>query len=403
MAVNTRTIALITAAGRGSRVVADYEVPKQYLKLCGLPILRHSINAFLKNPNVDDVLVVIHRDDIELYKEAVAGLDILPPVFGGDTRQESVRLGLESLKANPPQKVLIHDAARPFVNNKIITAVIKQLDISPAVIPAIPVDDTIKKCGDGKILWTVERSDLWRAQTPQGFIFNEILHYHTLYKDKNFTDDAAIKEYAGIPVTIIPGSQNNFKITTDEDFERASSVAAFNFGQTIREIRVGIGYDIHQFEDIRSETEKITLGGIEVSHPFKLIGHSDSDALLHAITDALLGTVGGKDIGTHFSDKDPRWKGANSADFLKHASQMVLNAGGKIVNIDTNIICERPKIGSYRSAMQERIGEILQINPLRINIKGKTNEKLDAVGRGEAIICQAIASVRFDTWSDDDL
>jgi 2-C-methyl-D-erythritol 4-phosphate cytidylyltransferase / 2-C-methyl-D-erythritol 2,4-cyclodiphosphate synthase len=402
MIESKRTIALITAAGRGSRIVADYEVPKQYLKLCGISILRHSINIFLKNPEIDNVLVIIHRDDIGLYKEAIAGLDILPPVFGGDTRQESVRLGLESLKSSPPQKVLIHDAARPFVTQKIITSVIKQLDVSPAVIPAIPVDDTIKKCGDGKILWTVERSDLWRAQTPQGFIFSDILHYHNIYKDKNFTDDAAIKEYAGIPVTIIPGSQNNFKITTDEDFEQAGSVAAFNFGQTIREVRVGIGYDIHAFEDIKSDSETIMLGGVKVNHPFKLIGHSDSDALLHAITDALLGTVGGKDIGTHFSDKDVKWKGTNSADFLKYAHQMVLNAGGKIINIDTNIICERPKIGNYRNAIQEKIAEILQIKPEKINIKGKTNEKLDAVGRGEAIVCQAIVSIRFDTWSDAD-
>ncbi len=402
MGQNTRTIALITAAGRGSRIISDYETPKQYLKLCGLSILRHSINAFKKNSDVDDIMIIIHPDDIELYNEAIAGLDILPPVFGGSTRQESVRLGLEALKANPPHKVLIHDAARPFINNKIITAVIRQLDISPAVIPAIPVDDTIKKCGDGKILWTVERSDLWRAQTPQGFIFNDILHYHVLYKDKNFTDDATIKEYAGIPVTIIPGSQNNFKVTTDEDFERASSVAAFNFGQTIREIRVGIGYDIHKFEDKPSETEKIMLGGIEISYPFKLIGHSDADALLHAITDSLLGAVGGQDIGTHFSDKDPKWKNSNSASFLKYANQMVLNAGGKIVNIDANIICERPKIGPYRVAIQERIASILQINPSRINIKGKTNEQLDAVGRGEAIICQVVASVRFDVWADED-
>ena len=402
MSQKSRTIALITAAGRGSRMVADYEVPKQYLKLCGISILRHSINVFVKNPDVYNVQVVIHKDDIELYKEATAGLDILPPVFGGDARQESVRLGLEALKDNPPDKVLIHDAARPFVNNKIISAVIKQLDNSPAVIPAIPVDDTIKKCGDGRILWTVERSDLWRAQTPQGFIFKEILHYHTVYKDKNFTDDAAIKEYAGIPVTIIPGSQNNFKITTDEDFERATSIAAFTFGQTMREVRVGIGYDIHSFEDKISESGKITLGGVQIPHPFKLIGHSDSDVLLHAITDSLLGTVCGKDIGTHFSDKDPRWKNANSVDFIKYANQMVLNAGGKIVNIDTNIICERPKIGQYRDAIQQRIAEILQINPNRINIKGKTNEKLDAVGRGEALVCQAIASVRFDTWTDND-
>jgi 2-C-methyl-D-erythritol 4-phosphate cytidylyltransferase/2-C-methyl-D-erythritol 2,4-cyclodiphosphate synthase len=400
MTENKKVIALITAAGRGSRIVADYEVPKQYLKLCGISILRHSINIFLKHSEVDNVLVVIHKDDIALYKEATAGLDILPPVFGGNTRQESVRIGLESLKSSPPQKVLIHDAARPFVNNKIITSVIKQLDISPAVIPAIPVDDTIKKCGDGKILWTVERSDLWRAQTPQGFIFDDILHYHTLYKEKNFTDDAAIKEYAGIPVTIIPGSQNNFKITTDEDFERAGSVAAFNFGQTIREVRVGIGYDIHAFDGTKNDNGVIKLGGVEIPHHFKLIGHSDADALLHAITDALLGTINGKDIGTHFSDKDPQWKDADSADFLRHANQMVLNAGGKIVNIDTNIICERPKISNYRDSMQEKIAEILKIKSEKINIKGKTNEKLDSVGRGEAIVCQAIVSVRFDTWSD---
>jgi 2-C-methyl-D-erythritol 4-phosphate cytidylyltransferase/2-C-methyl-D-erythritol 2,4-cyclodiphosphate synthase len=188
---------LISAAGRGTRINTP-DLPKQYLSLCGVSVLRHTINAFINHPKVDHILVVIHPDDIELYKEAVIGLDLLPPVFGGARRQDSVRLGLDALKEFSPTKVLIHDAARPFISKQIISTVINQLDIAAAAIPAIPLDDTIKKCADGKTLWTVDRTDLWRVQTPQGFLFSEIIDQHHLYQDKNFTDDASVSEYAGI-------------------------------------------------------------------------------------------------------------------------------------------------------------------------------------------------------------
>lgn len=388
-------IALITAGGRGSRF-AKHDIPKQYLPLCGMPILRHCINTFLSHNEVDNVVVVIRKEDLELYKEATFGLDILPAVYGGKTRQESVRFGLESLQTANPKKVLIHDAARPFVTKKIISSVITQLDYSSAVIPAVQIDDTIKKCSDGKILWTVERSDLWRAQTPQGFNYQDIMHYHKLYKDKIFTDDAALKEHAGMPVTIIPGSPNNFKITTDDDYERAEAIAAQQISKATKENRVGLGFDIHAFNTTHNPNGTIMLGGVEIPHEFSLIGHSDGDVLLHSVIDALLGAVGLDDIGTYFPDTDEKWKGADSSKLLKYVHVLLKNKNARVINLDINIICEYPKIAPHRKALVASIARILGLDVSRINIKGKTFEKLGAIGRREGIACQAVAMIEID-------
>lgn len=271
----SKAIALITTSGRGSRFSSD-GIPKQYMNLAGASILRHSILAFLKHPKIDDVICVIHPDDVSLYEEATFGLDLLNPVFGGDTRQDSVRHGLEALEEVNPDKVLIHDAVRPFVSKKIISGVLEKLETHPAVIPAVAVEDTIKKYSDGKIEWTLERQDLWRAQTPQGFLYEDIMNSHRAFKDKSFTDDAALNEYAGIPVAIIPGSQNNFKITTKEDYKRAKQMLLILNEKIKEEIRTGIGYDVHAFRKRLAKEEKfIKICGIEVEHDKKLKSHSE--------------------------------------------------------------------------------------------------------------------------------
>ena len=245
-----KIVALITACGRGNRFNRGEGIPKQYLPLAGMPMLRHSIMAFLNHPQVSDVLCVIHPDDVELYEQATIGLDLLNPVFGGETRQSSIRIGLEELIDYKPSKVLIHDGVRPFVSKRIINGILEKLETHPAVIPAIVVEDTIKKIGDGKIEWTLERENLWRAQTPQGFLYQDILNSHIAFKDLNFTDDSALNEYAGIPVAIVPGSQNNFKITTEEDYDRAKHMIPFLIDDYREETRSGIGFDVHAFRKI---------------------------------------------------------------------------------------------------------------------------------------------------------
>lgn len=392
-----KTIALITACGRGERLGLAYGVPKQYLPLAGISILRHSVLAFLNHPKVDEVMCVIHKDDKALYEKAVAGLDLLNPVFGGETRQISVRKGLEALIEYDPDKVLIHDAVRPFVSKSIINGILEKLDeVHHAVIPAVAVEDTIKKGSDGKIEWTLERQNLWRAQTPQGFIYQDILNAHKAFKDLHFTDDAALDEYAGIPVAIVAGSQNNFKITTKEDYERAKRIADPASISAKSETRVGIGYDIHRFRKRNpDENDLIRISGIEVKFDKKIEAHSDGDVAIHAICDAILGAIGQGDIGEHFPDSDPKWKNVNSAEFLKHVNQLLKLRNGRIINLDVIIICERPKISPLKLAMKEELAKILGIEVTRINLKATTNEKLDAIGREEAIAAQAVVSVEL--------
>jgi 2-C-methyl-D-erythritol 4-phosphate cytidylyltransferase/2-C-methyl-D-erythritol 2,4-cyclodiphosphate synthase len=395
-----KIVALITASGRGSRLSIDGDgTPKQYLPLGGVPMLRHSILAFLQHPQISSVICTIHPDDINLYENAVLGLDLLNPVFGGQTRQESVHNGLEALREYNPDKVLIHDGARPFVSKQIISGILEKLKTHPAVIPAIAIEDTIKKYGDGKIEWTVERENLWRAQTPQGFIYQDILGAHKSFKDINFTDDAALDEYAGIPVAIIPGSHNNFKITNKENYERAEQLIAFNGKSHIREeIRCGIGYDVHRFRDReKGETHSIRIAGIDIHNPEefdkKIEAHSDGDVAIHAIMDALLGAIGEGDIGEHFPPNDDHWKNADSTEMLKQVNHLIRKKGAKIINIDLTIICEKPKISKHKSQMEEALAAVLNIDKNRVNVKATTTEKLGFLGRGEGIAAQAICNV----------
>jgi 2-C-methyl-D-erythritol 4-phosphate cytidylyltransferase/2-C-methyl-D-erythritol 2,4-cyclodiphosphate synthase len=385
--MTNKTIAIITACGRGTRLMQDSGIPKQYLPLLGVSILRHSVLAFLHHPKIDGVVCIIHPDDISLYENATSGLDLLNPIFGGETRQSSIRNGLIALKEYNPNKVLIHDAVRPFVSKSIIDGIVDNLEMHPAVIPAVAVEDTLKKIGDGKIEWTLERENLWRAQTPQGFIYQDILNSHTAFKDMHFTDDSALNEYAGIPVAIIPGSQNNFKITTQQDYERAQYLASSVFAITSK-IKVGSGFDIHSF-DYTGNNNFIRLGGIDIPFAGKIIAHSDGDVVIHALIDALLGAVGLGDIGEHFPPSDDKWLNCDSQILLNKVISMLASYNTVINNVDITIIAEQPKILDYKAKMRVNLANLLGINSLDLNIKATTTEKLGFLGRKEGIACQA--------------
>lgn len=394
----TKVIALITACGRGNRFNRGEGIPKQYLPLAGVPLLRHTILAFLNHPKIDDVICVIHPDDVTLYEEAVAGLDLLNPVFGGETRQASIRIGLESLREYHPDKVLIHDGVRPFVSKRVINGILEKLETHPAVIPAIAVEDTLKKYSDGKIEWTLERENLWRAQTPQGFIYEDILNSHIAFKDLNFTDDASLNEYAGIPVAIVPGSQNNFKITTEEDYERSKRMISMLIKDVKEENRVGTGFDVHAFrERKKDENNFIRICGVDVEFDKKIEAHSDGDVGIHAAIDALLGAICAGDIGEHFPPSDAKWKNADSREMLKIIDHLLKKKGAKIMNLDITIICEKPKISKYKKQMEEMMAETLGISSNRVNVKATTTEKLGFLGREEGIAAQAAASIWMTT------
>ena len=378
----SRCVALIVAAGRGVRL--GHDLPKQYLTLAGRPLLRHSIDACLAHPAIDAVRCVVHPGDAELYKAATADLDLLSPVAGGAQRQDSVRLGLESLESIDPGIVIIHDAARPFLAPDLIDRTLDALDHADGAIAAVPVHDTLKRGQDGYSMTTVDRTGLWRAPTPQGFPLPALLAAHRRARGRPLTDDAAVAEQAGLRVALVPGSEDNIKITTPQDLERAERMLAARLA-----VRVGTGFDVHRF----GPGSRVVLGGVAIPHDRALEGHSDADVALHAVTDALLGAIGAGDIGEHFPPSDPQWRGADSALFLRRAADMVRAGGGIVQNVDLTIICERPKIGPYRAAMAERIGAILGVAAHRINVKATTSEGLGFTGRGEGIAAQAVASV----------
>jgi 2-C-methyl-D-erythritol 4-phosphate cytidylyltransferase/2-C-methyl-D-erythritol 2,4-cyclodiphosphate synthase len=379
---SVESAALIVAAGRGYRLGGA--LPKQYLPLAGRPVLRYSLETFARHPAIDAVRVVIHRDDLELYEEAARGLALLSPVEGGATRQDSVRLGLESLGEVRPARVLIHDAARPFADAGLIQRMVDALAATPGAIPALPVADTIKRGAEGLIVETVDRHALWRAQTPQAFRYNEILAAHRAAAGRELTDDAAVAEAAGLAVGLVQGAEENFKVTTEADLSRAERLLA-----PTADIRCGNGYDVHRF----GPGGQVMLCGIAIPHDQGLEGHSDADVGLHALTDAILGAIGAGDIGQHFPPSDPRWRGADSSRFLAHAASLLADRGGRLLSLDVTVICERPKVGPYRAAMIARIAEILGLEPSRVSVKATTTEGLGFTGRREGIAAQATATV----------
>jgi 2-C-methyl-D-erythritol 4-phosphate cytidylyltransferase/2-C-methyl-D-erythritol 2,4-cyclodiphosphate synthase len=377
--------ALVLAAGRGARFGGT--LPKQYLPLGGMTVLRHAVSAFAANRRIAGIQVTIRPEDRGEYEAALAGFNLLPPVAGGAERQDSVRLGLEALAPLKPARVLIHDGARPFPDAAVIDRVIDALDRAPAAIPGLPLGDTIKRVADGIITDTIDRSGLWRVQTPQGFHFDAILAAHRAAAGQALTDDAAVAEAAGIAPVIVMGSEANVKVTTADDLAAAERLIAARQA----DIRVGQGFDVHPF----GPGDGLMVCGVRVAHSGGVVGHSDADVGLHALTDAVLGAIGAGDIGMHFPPSDPQWKGASSDRFLAHAVEMVRARGGGIAQLDVTIICERPRIGPHRAAMVERVAAIAGIAADRVSVKATTTEKLGFTGRGEGIAAQAIATVRL--------
>jgi 2-C-methyl-D-erythritol 4-phosphate cytidylyltransferase/2-C-methyl-D-erythritol 2,4-cyclodiphosphate synthase len=379
--------ALLVAAGSGQRFGSP--VPKQYQDLAGMPILRRSVLAFLGHPHINQVLVVISPEHRDFYDKAVMGLTLLPPVAGGATRQDSVRLGLESLaQHNPPTFVMIHDAARPLISAATITAVSKELESTDGTIVARRVTDTLKRGDGNKIIATVDRAQLWRAETPQAFRFDKILAAHKAAMGAQLTDDAAVAEKAGMNVTLVANDTDNMKITNADDLERAARLIGQNFG----DIRTGLGFDVHRL--IPGET--IILSGVPIPHNRKLEGHSDADVVLHAVVDALLGAMSAGDIGKLFPPSDDKWKGCDSGVFVREVVRRLNERGGLISHVDVTLMCEQPKIGPHREAMQKRLAELLDVTAARVSIKATTTERLGFTGREEGIAAQAIATVRFN-------
>jgi 2-C-methyl-D-erythritol 4-phosphate cytidylyltransferase/2-C-methyl-D-erythritol 2,4-cyclodiphosphate synthase len=378
--------ALIVAAGRGTR--AGPGAPKQYRLLAGQPVLRRTLDAFARHPGIDVILTVIHPDDRSAYAESAVGLPkLLDPCMCGPTRQASVLLGLEALAAANPSRVLIHDGARPLVSPAIISRSIEALDAHAGALVALPVTDTIRRSVGGLAGETVPRDGLWRAQTPQAFHFGGILAAHRQAAGGEMTDDVAVAAAAGIAVAMIEGNETNMKITSADDLSRAERLI-----EATAEYRTCTGYDVHRF----GEGDHVLLCGVRVPHTHGLVGHSDADVGLHALTDAILGAVGAGDIGQHFPPSDPQWKGASSDRFLAHAAELAARAGARIVNVDVTFICERPKIGPWRDAMRQRVAEILHIDLSRVSVKATTTEGLGFTGRSEGLAAQALANLRFD-------
>jgi 2-C-methyl-D-erythritol 4-phosphate cytidylyltransferase/2-C-methyl-D-erythritol 2,4-cyclodiphosphate synthase len=341
---------------------------------------------------VDAVLPVIGETHGALF--AALGLDhekLLPPVTGGASRQGSVRNGLRALDGQTPDIVLIHDAARPFVTPQLVEGVIEAIDGVDGALPVTEVIDTIKRSTDGHTVGgTEDRTQLYAAQTPQGFLYSAILAAHNRAEEfsDSFTDDASIAEWAHLTIALAKGDRDNIKLTLPGDFARAELLLR---EATRMETRTGSGYDVHRF----AAGDHVTLGGVRIAHDQTLDGHSDADVVLHALTDALLGSIGEGDIGTHFPPSDPQWKDASSDIFLSFAAELVSGYGGRIVNLDVTLICEAPKISPHVAAMRERIGEIAGLSPSRIGVKATTNEKLGFLGRGEGIAAMAVATVEL--------
>lgn len=377
-----RTAILIVAAGKGERM--GRAGPKQYESLAGRPMLRRAVEAFRGWP----LRVVIGPGQEALYQTAM-GAEAPVPVIGAARRQDSVRLGLEALAGDAPDFVLIHDAARPLVSRAVIERVIAALEAGAAgAVPMLAVADTLRrKAGSG---WeTVSRDGLLRAQTPQGFRFAEILKAHSDHAAADATDDVAIAGLAGLAVEAVAGEESNLKVTTEKDFTLAERLLA-------GEIRSAMGYDAHRF----TAGDHVWLCGVKVPHDHGLEGHSDADAGLHALTDAVLGCISAGDIGQHFPPTDERWKGAPSWKFLDHANRLVREKGGSILHCDVTLICERPKIGPHREAMRARIAEILGLDIARVSVKATTTEGMGYTGRREGLAAQAIATVRLPSNGD---
>jgi len=389
MPISKRTAAIIVAAGRGLR--AGTGGPKQYRSIGGKTVLSRAMEPFCTHPDVFAVQPVRNPDDADIFDQAVCHLKYQPPVNGGATRQASVRAGLEALASHAPDIVLIHDAARAFVTDKVISRAIDAALITGAAIPVVPVTDTVKVVdGSGAITATPDRANLRIAQTPQAFRFDVILEAHRRAAREgrgDFTDDAAIAEWAGLTVATFEGDVANMKLTTPEDFAREEA----RLGAMLGDIRTGTGYDVHALTD----GDHLMLCGVRVPFNRGFLAHSDGDVGLHAIVDAILGALADGDIGSHFPPSDPKWKGAASDQFLKHAVELVGKRGGRIAHLEVTMICEAPKIGPLRDVMRAKIAEITGLPQSRVAVKATTSERLGFTGRQEGIAATASATIRL--------
>jgi 2-C-methyl-D-erythritol 4-phosphate cytidylyltransferase/2-C-methyl-D-erythritol 2,4-cyclodiphosphate synthase len=373
--------AVVVAAGSGLR--AGPGEPKAWRTLGGKPIVRWSVEGLL-SAGAREVVVVVARDRLAQADEALAGLEGWKAVTGGRTRAESVQAGLAAITAGRNQPVLVHDAARPFVARAHVDRLLAALEVADGAILTLPVPDTLKR-GEGLVDETVSRDGLWRAQTPQAFRFGRLkAAYRRWPATEEPTDDAAVMERAGGNVAMTPGDPMLMKLTYPEDFLLAEQLAASR-----RIVRIGQGVDAHRF----GPGDVIWLCGIRIEHDLGLIGHSDADCGLHALTDAVLGAIAAADIGEHFPPSDPRWKGASSDQFLAHAVSLVAAQGGRILNADVTLICERPKIRPHRDAMRARIADLLGIPVDRVSVKATTTEGMGFTGREEGLMAQAVVTV----------
>jgi 2-C-methyl-D-erythritol 4-phosphate cytidylyltransferase/2-C-methyl-D-erythritol 2,4-cyclodiphosphate synthase len=389
-----KAAAIVVAAGRGLRAGAGG--PKQYRMLAGETVIARAMAPFCRHREIVAVQPVRNPDDAEIFDQALRGLSYRPAVSGGATRQASVRAGLEALAAStPPDIVLIHDAARPFVSAAVISRAILAAGKSGAAIPVVPVTDTIKQVtASGDVEATPDRAWLRSAQTPQSFRFDAILEAHRRAAREgrdDFTDDAAIAEWAGLTVATFEGDAANMKLTTPEDFAREEA----RLGAALGDIRTGTGYDVHAFGD----GDHLMLCGIRVPYHRGFLAHSDGDVGLHALVDAILGALADGDIGSHFPPSDPRWKGAASDKFLTYAMQKVADRGGRVAHLEVTMVCETPKIGPLREAMRARIAGITALPASRVAVKATTSERLGFTGRQEGIAATACATIRLP-WGD---
>ncbi|MBB5709228.1 bifunctional 2-C-methyl-D-erythritol 4-phosphate cytidylyltransferase/2-C-methyl-D-erythritol 2,4-cyclodiphosphate synthase [Sphingomonas xinjiangensis] len=375
------TVALVVAAGNGTRTGAA--LPKQFASLGGRPVLAHSYRAFASHPQIDRVLVVIGQGQQALLAAALGDVEC---VVGGDTRRESVLRGLEYLKNDGISRVLVHDAARPLLPHAVIDRLLAALDEDVAALPVLGVVDTIlstRKTHAGDV---VPRAGLARVQTPQAFDFPTLFAAHQAWPaEREATDDAQMVRAAGSDVRLVEGDPMLEKITVANDF--ATAELRLNGAMQVRSAQ---GFDVHRFET----GQELWLGGILIPHDKGLSGHSDADVALHAITDALLGTIAAGDIGMHFPPSDPKWRGAASAQFLRHALSLLNDQGGVLDFVDVTVMCEAPKIGPHRDAIRASIAEILSLPIASVSVKATTTERLGFTGRGEGMAAQAIATVR---------
>ncbi len=379
----THIAQIIVAAGKGARIGGD--IPKQYRPIGGIPVLKRTVNATLAHPDISETVIVVAEGEPHIA-DIITGHDNIRTVTGGATRTASVKAGLVALADNPPDLVLIHDGARPFVSKKVISDVINMLADLPAVAPTLPIVDSCKSWeGDD-----IDRDQILRVQTPQGFHYKEILRaFEIISPNDNFTDDIAVAYNANITIGFTDGEERNFKVTYPEDFAKAEAMLMKDTPASY--IATGTGFDVHRFTD----GDTLWLCGVPIKCGFTLLGHSDADVGLHALTDAILGALAFGDIGDHFPPSDPKWKGASSDKFLLFAIDKIQERGGQLQHVDITLICEKPKIKPHRDAMREKVAELCGIPPTRVSVKATTTEKLGFTGRSEGMAAQASATIKL--------